>query len=67
MILSSHQKLSEGWIDGAPTPGVNTDVKSNRYTREESEKKGEDDDDDDDNPMAVKLRKMRLELRGRLD
>jgi hypothetical protein len=31
IVLNSHQKLSEGWIDGAPTPGVNTEVKSNRY------------------------------------
>ena len=56
----------DGWIDREPTPGVTetkTEGKGGRYQEEQKE----DNDDDYMNPMAVKLRNMRLELRSKLD
>jgi hypothetical protein len=60
----------EGWIDGVPTPGIGDGVDAGQSEHKRREAAGKDDlkteeeDDFEENPMAVKLRKMRLELRG---
>ena len=57
----------DGWIDREPTPGVTEAKPDGQGARYQEEDKEEIDDDDYMNPMAIKLRKMRLELRGKLD
>jgi hypothetical protein len=57
----------DGWIDREPTPGVTETKPDGQGARYQEEDKEEVDDDDYMNPMAIKLRKMRLELRGKLE
>ena len=57
----------DGWIDREPTPGVTEAKPDGQGARYQEESKEEVEDDDFMNPMAIKLRKMRLELRGKLD
>lgn len=65
--LGDEESEGDGWIDREPTPGV-TETKPDGEGRRFPEDLHKNEDEDDySNPMAVKLRKMRLELRGRLD
>lgn len=57
----------DGWIDREPTPGVTEAKPEGQGARYDEGQKEEDEDEDYSNPMALKLRKMRLELRGKLD
>lgn len=57
----------DGWIDREPTPGVTEAKPDGQGARYQEEDKEKIDDDDYMNPMAIKLRKMRLKLRGKLD
>jgi len=54
----------EGWIDGVPTPGIGPDQRESEQKECRNTGIDENQGEEEENPMAIKLRKMRLELRG---